>query len=121
VRRFGVKPQQPDVAVGTLSGGNQQKVVIGRWFYSNFGVYLFDEPTRGVDINAKSEIYRILSQLTDSGAGMVVISSELPELLAICDRILVMREGRLVGEFAAEKATEESLLATAMGQEGMVA
>jgi ABC-type sugar transport system ATPase subunit len=121
VRRFGVKPQQPDVAVGTLSGGNQQKVVIGRWFYSDFGVYLFDEPTRGVDINAKSEIYRILSQLTDSGAGMVVISSELPELLAICDRIIVMREGRLVGEFAAEKATEESLLATAMGQEGMVA
>ncbi|WP_214367683.1 sugar ABC transporter ATP-binding protein [Pseudonocardia sp. H11422] len=121
VKRFAVKPQNPDVAVGTLSGGNQQKVVIGRWFFSEFGVYLFDEPTRGVDINAKSEIYRILGRLTESGAGMVVISSELPELLAICDRILVMREGRLVGDVVVEEATEESLLAAAMGQEGMVA
>jgi ABC-type sugar transport system ATPase subunit len=121
VERFAVKPRRDDVAVGTLSGGNQQKVVIARWFYRDFGVYLFDEPTRGVDINAKSEIYKILRELADTGAGMAVISSELPELLAICDRILVMREGRLAAEFAAEEATEEGLLAAAMGQKGKVA
>jgi rhamnose transport system ATP-binding protein len=121
VERFRVTPRRSDVPVGTLSGGNQQKVVIARWFYSRFGVYLFDEPTRGVDINAKSEIYRILRELAETGAGMVVISSELPELLAICDRILVMREGRLAAEFAAEEATEESLLAAAMGQKGKAA
>lgn len=115
VARLGVRPARTDVAVRTLSGGNQQKVVIGRWFFRDFKVYLFDEPTRGVDINAKFEIYRVLHDIADSGAGMVVISSELPELLAICDRILVMREGQLVDEFQTDVATEETILAAAMG------
>jgi ABC-type sugar transport system ATPase subunit len=118
IAKLGVKVAHPDVAVGTLSGGNQQKVVIGRWFSDDFGVYLFDEPTRGVDVNAKAEIYKVLHEVADTGAGMVVISSELPELLAVCDRILVMREGRLVAEFVASDTTEESILAAAMAQEG---
>ena len=116
VTRLGVRPARTDVAVRALSGGNQQKVVIGRWFFRDFKVYLFDEPTRGVDINAKFEIYRVLHDIAHAGAGMVVISSELPELLAICDRILVMREGLLVGEFQTEEATEETILAAAMGK-----
>lgn len=116
VTRLGVRPARTDVAVRALSGGNQQKVVIGRWFFRDFKVYLFDEPTRGVDVNAKFEIYRVLHDIAHAGAGMVVISSELLELLAICDRVLVMREGRLVGEFQTEGATEETLLAAAMGK-----
>jgi ABC-type sugar transport system ATPase subunit len=121
IAKLGVKVAHPDVAVGTLSGGNQQKCVIGRWFHDDVGVYLFDEPTRGVDVNAKAEIYKVLHEVADTGAGMVVISSELPELLAICDRILVMREGRLVAEFVASEATEEGILAAAMAQEGSAA
>lgn len=116
VARLRVRPQRTDVAVRALSGGNQQKVVIGRWFFRDFKVYLFDEPTRGVDVNAKFEIYRVLYDIANTGVGMVVISSELPELLAICDRILVMRDGQLVGEFQTKGVSEETILAAAMGK-----
>jgi ABC-type sugar transport system ATPase subunit len=114
IERLGVKASSANVAVGTLSGGNQQKVVIARCFLDNFPVYIFDEPTRGVDVNAKFQIYRLVNGLAKGGAGVLLISSELSELLHICDRILVMREGHLVDEMSAANATEELILASAM-------
>ena len=116
VKRLGIKTPNLDTTVRTLSGGNQQKVVIGRWLFPMAPVYVFDEPTRGVDVNAKVEVYEILDELASGGAGIVVISSELIELLAISDRILVMREGRIVSEFPAAEATEEQIVAASMGQ-----
>jgi ABC-type sugar transport system ATPase subunit len=114
IDRLSIKANGPDVVVRTLSGGNQQKVVIGRCFLNEFPVYIFDEPTRGVDVNAKFQIYRLVSALAKRGAGVLVISSELPELLAISDRILVMRDGRIVDEIDAEEATEQRILSSAM-------
>jgi ABC-type sugar transport system ATPase subunit len=117
--RMHVKAAGIGVPVRHLSGGNQQKVVLGRWLTTDPRVYLLDEPTRGIDVDVKSEIYRQIGRLADGGAGVVLISSELPELLAICDRILVMRAGRLVGEVSGEGATEHEILELAMGTEGV--
>ncbi|MGH2615354.1 MAG: sugar ABC transporter ATP-binding protein [Thermomicrobiales bacterium] len=100
-------PGQP---VDTLSGGNQQKVVLARWLARQCGILLFDEPTRGVDVGAKEEIYRLIHALAADGAAVLVVSSELKELFAICPRILVMREGRLVGEFAGSDVREEDVV-----------
>jgi ABC-type sugar transport system ATPase subunit len=113
--RLGIKTQSVGADVQYLSGGNQQKVVIGRWVLSGADVYLLDEPTRGVDIGAKADIYGVIRELTDQGAAIVVVSSELPELIGLCDRILVMREGRIVDEVPHEEFSEERLLAAAMG------
>jgi rhamnose transport system ATP-binding protein len=107
VDQLGVRTRGVDAPVGSLSGGNQQKVVIGRWLFDKYRAYLFDEPTRGVDIGAKFAIYDLLFELRDSGAGMLVISSELTELLHICDRILVMNQGRLVKEVTVDEALME--------------
>ena len=93
-----IRAASPLVAVGTLSGGNQQKVLLSRWLETGPKVLILDEPTRGVDIGAKSEIYRIIDELAARDIGVVVISSELPEIIGICDRVLVMREGRIEGE-----------------------
>ena len=100
-------PNQPVV---TLSGGNQQKVVLARWLARRCGILLFDEPTRGVDVGAKEEIYRLIYALAEQGAAVLVVSSELKELFAICPRILVMREGRLVGEFAGSDVREDDVV-----------
>ena len=98
-----------------LSGGNQQKVVLAKWLLTHARILLLDEPTRGVDIAAKKEIYATIAELAARGMGILLISSELPEILGMCDRTLVMREGRLVGEFTREEATEEKILACAAG------
>ncbi|MDR0381999.1 MAG: sugar ABC transporter ATP-binding protein [Oscillospiraceae bacterium] len=95
---------------GHLSGGNQQKVVIGRWLLTDPRILLLDEPTRGIDVGAKEEVYQIISTLSKAGKGILVVSSELPELLDICDRILTFCEGRLTGEFARSEANQEVLL-----------
>lgn len=100
----------PQQIVVTLSGGNQQKVVLGRWLARKSQILLFDEPTRGVDVGAKEEIYRLIHQLAGQGAAVLVVSSELKELFQLCTRILVMREGRLVGEFVAETLREEDVV-----------
>ena len=107
-----------EVAAGTLSGGNQQKVVLGRWLARSPKVLILDEPTRGVDVGAKAEIYRIIRAAAERGVGVIVISSELLEVLGISDRILVMHEGRLVAQIMAENATEEQVihLATGVGE-----
>ncbi len=97
-----------------LSGGNQQKVVIAKWLSTNADVFLFDEPTRGIDVGAKVEVYQLMGDLVRRGAAILMISSELPEILGMSDRILVMRDGRIVGEFDRRDATEERILACAL-------
>jgi putative multiple sugar transport system ATP-binding protein len=99
---------------GKLSGGNQQKVVLSKWLFTDPKVLILDEPTRGIDVGAKYEIYTIINELADAGKGVVVISSEMPELLGICDRICVMNEGAFVGEFAGADATQEKIMRSIM-------
>jgi ribose transport system ATP-binding protein len=108
--------QTPDLEkrVLDLSGGNQQKVVIAKWLNTNAEVFLFDEPTRGIDVGGKIEVYRLMGELISRGAAIVMISSELPEILGLSDRILVMREGRICGEFDRADATEEKILNCAL-------
>ncbi len=115
VHELSVHPTDISRLVRQLSGGNQQKVVLAKWLLSQARVLILDEPTRGVDVSTKVEIYRIISNLAEKGVGVVIISSELPEILGMSDRAIVMREGRLVGEFTTAQATEEALLACAAG------
>jgi len=98
-----------------LSGGNQQKVVLARWLARRPKVLILDEPTRGVDVGAKAEIYRLIRQIAADGVAVLVISSELPEVLGLSDRVLVMREGRLVGELDGAQAQEHEVIAMATG------
>ena len=93
-----------------LSGGNQQKVVLARWLSAHPGVVLMDEPTRGIDVGAKYEIYTLINALAEEGKGVVMISSEMPELLGMCDRIYVMKEGAFVGELPAAEASQERIM-----------
>jgi ribose transport system ATP-binding protein len=115
VRELDVRPPDIEQLAGKLSGGNQQKVVLAKWLLTNAQVLLLDEPTRGVDVAAKKEIYATIAGLAARGMGILLISSELPEILGMCDRTLVMREGGLVGEFTRAEATEERILASAAG------
>ena len=115
VRELDVRPADIERLARTLSGGNQQKVVLAKWLLTRARILLLDEPTRGVDVAAKKEIYATVADLAAQGMGVLLISSELPEILGMCDRTLVMREGRLVGEFTREEATEEKILACAAG------
>ena len=96
--------------VGNLSGGNQQKVLLSKWMFTNPDILILDEPTRGIDVGAKYEIYCIINQLIAEGKSVIMISSELPEVLGMCDRIYVMNEGRMVGELAAEEASQEAIM-----------
>ena len=100
--------------VSFLSGGNQQKVVLGKWLCSEAEVFIFDEPTRGVDVGAKAEIYELMNRLTAEGVAIIMISSELPEVLGMSDRVLVMRSGEIAGEFSANEATQERVLQCAL-------
>src|SRR5690606_7519135 len=109
-RRLGVRMGGIGMPVSSLSGGNQQKVAIAKPLAVNPKVILMDEPTRGIDVGAKSEIHRLLRDLARSGIGIIVISSELPELLGLCDRVLVIREGRVMGEVEGEAMTEEAIM-----------
>ena len=99
-----------------LSGGNQQKVVLSKWLCAECKALIIDEPTRGIDVGAKKEIYELMGELVSAGMGIVMISSELPELIGVCDRILVMHEGRITGELEREAFTEETIMAYATGQ-----
>jgi putative multiple sugar transport system ATP-binding protein len=103
---------------GNLSGGNQQKVVLSKWLFANPEVLILDEPTRGIDVGAKYEIYTIIARLASEGKAIIVISSEMPELLGICDRIYVMNEGRIVGEMAAAGASQEKIMRAIVRGEG---
>ncbi len=110
-----IKAAGLDAAVGTLSGGNQQKVMLAKWLNTNPRLLIVDEPTRGIDVGAKAEVHRILRDLAGQGVAILVISSDLPEVLSLADRVLVMREGRLVGEFPGPEATEEAVMRLAVG------
>jgi ABC-type sugar transport system ATPase subunit len=111
-----VELRPPDIEreAGTLSGGNQQKVVVAKWLLADADLLIFDEPTRGVDVATKAELHRLIRALADGGKAVLVISSELPEILALADRIVVMREGRVAGELPAAEATAERVLALAL-------
>jgi len=113
--RLGVKAASVDVPVSTLSGGNQQKVALGRWLAARPSVLLLDEPTQGIDVGAKSEIYRLIVELAGQGLALLMISSELPEVLGLSDRVAVMHEGRLAGILPRERATPETVLGLALG------
>ena len=97
-------------AVGNLSGGNQQKVLLSKWMFADPEVLILDEPTRGIDVGAKYEIYGIMNKLVEMGKSVIMISSEMPELLGMCDRIYVMNEGKIVGELEASEATQELIM-----------
>jgi ribose transport system ATP-binding protein len=116
-----IRTSGPAQAVSELSGGNQQKVVIGRWLARDCGVLLFDEPTRGIDIGAKSEIYKLLNALAEQGKAIVMISSELPEVLRMSHRVLVMCEGRITGELSAAEASQEKIMQLATQRPSAVA
>ncbi|WP_420593944.1 sugar ABC transporter ATP-binding protein [Deinococcus sp.] len=111
-----LKAHQLSDPVSSLSGGNQQKVVLAKWLSTNPGVLIVDEPTRGVDVGAKAEVHRTLAELAASGLAVLMISSDLPEVLGMADRILVMREGALVGELSRAQASEEAVMYLATGQ-----
>ena len=101
--------------VGSLSGGNQQKVVLGKWLARNPKVLILDEPTRGIDVGAKSEIHKIINQLAKENIAIIMISSELPEILGVSDRIIVMHEGEITAEFDYKEASEENIMKAAVG------
>ena len=116
IRQLNIRAYSTEQVVNKLSGGNQQKVVVSKWLASKPRVLIMDEPTRGIDVGAKAEIHRLMSELAQQGLAILMISSELPEVLGMSDRILVMRQGHIVAEFAREVATQENV-ATAMMSE----
>ncbi len=110
IRLLNIRTPSPAQQVRLLSGGNQQKIVVAKWLDRDCDILFFDEPTRGIDIGAKSEIYKLLRALADQGKAIVMISSELPEVLRMSDRIVVMCEGRITGELLPEQATQERIM-----------
>ena len=115
VRRFDIRTSGIEQVAGKLSGGNQQKIVLGKWLATKPRVLILDEPTRGIDVGAKAEIHRIMGELAGQGLAILMISSELPEVLGMSDRILVVREGRIAAEFSREQATQERVAGAMMG------
>ncbi len=120
-RKTNIRSSSVYQITGNLSGGNQQKVVLSKWLFANPEVLILDEPTRGIDVGAKYEIYTIINKLAEEGRGILVISSEMPELLGICDRIYVLNEGRIVGELAAHEASQEKIMRAIVRGEERVA
>lgn len=118
IEKLGIRTPSAETKVVSLSGGNQQKVVIARWLETNPEILILNDPTRGIDVGAKAEIYRLMEELCRQGMGIIMISSELQETLSMADRILVMSEGRVTGEVSREEATQESLMKLAVGGKG---
>ena len=116
VKRLRIRTPSLDQDVGKLSGGNQQKVVLARWLAAKPKMLILDEPTRGIDVGAKAEIYRLIDELANDGLAIMLISSELSEILGMCDRIYVMQAGRITGQLSGAEATEEKVLALAMAE-----
>lgn len=114
--RLSIRTQSVDVPVAKLSGGNQQKVMLSKWLNAKPQLLILDEPTRGIDVGAKAEVHHMINDLSAQGLGIILISSDMPEVLGMSDRILVMREGRQMGIFSREEATQEKILTAAMGK-----
>jgi ribose transport system ATP-binding protein len=110
VQALAIKTPSLQQRVKNLSGGNQQKVVLGKWLTADARIFIFDEPTRGIDVGAKNEIYHLLNQLAAQGKSIIMISSDLPEVLRMSHRVLVMCEGRITGELKAVEATQEGIM-----------
>lgn len=119
IKKMEIKTPTPEQLVNNLSGGNQQKVVIGKWLFRDANVMIFDEPTRGIDVGAKYAIYQLIDELAANGVGVIVISSELPEILGITDRVIVMREGRMTGMLETKKTNQEEIMQYATGVKNM--
>jgi len=117
-QRLSIRAPSVKVELEKLSGGNQQKVVLSKWLNADPKLLILDEPTRGIDVGAKAEVHQLINELTAQGLGIILISSDMPEIMAMSDRILVMREGRQMGIFDREEATQEIILTAAMGQKG---
>ena len=115
IDKIKIKTPNRDQLIKNLSGGNQQKVILAKWLMLSPEVLIIDEPTRGIDVGAKKEIYELLNELKASGKAIIMISSDLPEVLGISDRILVMSEGRISGELKREEASQESIMKLAVG------
>jgi rhamnose transport system ATP-binding protein len=115
-RRLSIRTPSVRVGVDKLSGGNQQKVMLSKWLNAQPKLLILDEPTRGIDVGAKAEVHHMINELAEQGLGIILISSDLPEVLAMSDRILVMREGKQMGIFGREDATQENVMTAAMGQ-----
>ena len=116
LRDLRVKATSVFTIAGTLSGGNQQKVVLAKWLLTNPRVLFLDEPTRGIDVGAKQEIYAQINRLAESGLAIILVSSELPEVLGLADRVIVLHEGRVMGEFTRSEATPEAVMSCATGR-----
>jgi ABC-type sugar transport system ATPase subunit len=121
MKELRVKANSVFTIAGTLSGGNQQKVVLAKWLLTNPRILFLDEPTRGIDVGAKQEIYAQINKLAKSGLAIVLVSSELPEVLGMSDRVLVLHEGRITGEFTRAAATPEKVMACATGRKQQAA
>jgi ribose transport system ATP-binding protein len=117
VDKLRIKTPSLQTVTRSLSGGNQQKVVLAKWLFRQAKILIFDEPTRGVDVGAKSEIYQLMNELVARGVAIMMISSELNEILGMADRVIVMRKGHVVGDVKGSQATEEQLVSIAMGVE----
>ena len=118
VRKLKTKTPSVEQLVGNLSGGNQQKVLLAKWMFANPDVLILDEPTRGIDVGAKYEIYCIINDLAKAGKSVVMISSELPEVIGMSDRIYIMNQAKIVGEMKASEATQENIMACIVGVSG---
>ncbi|MCX8010345.1 MAG: ATP-binding cassette domain-containing protein, partial [Ignavibacteria bacterium] len=112
--QLNIKPPNVNLSVDALSGGNRQKVILSRWLFTNCKVLIFDEPTLGIDVGVKYEIYSLIIEYAKKGIGIIIISSDLPELLGICTRIYVMSGGKIKGEFNRENATQEKIMELAI-------
>ena len=110
IQELSIKTPNENVNADTLSGGNQQKVVVGKWLVRDSRVVMFDEPTRGIDVGAKVEIYNLMNKLKQQGIAVMFASSEMPEVMGIADRILVMCDGQITGELSREEATQDLIL-----------
>jgi ribose transport system ATP-binding protein len=117
IQQLSIKTPGPNFMVVNMSGGNQQKVILARWLSIGTRVFIMDEPTRGIDVGSKSEIYQIMTELAAKGVGIIMISSELPEILGMSDRVMVMRQGTIVKELSRAEASEESIMYYAVGSE----
>lgn len=118
INELHIRPSEPELKTGSLSGGNQQKVVLAKWMMARPKVIVFDEPTRGIDVGAKAEIYLRIRELANRDVGIIMASSDLPELMGMCDRIIVLHEGRVIGEVSRQEATEELIMRLATATNG---
>ena len=115
IKRLGTRAKSSTMLVSNLSGGNQQKVVLAKWFNTEGEIFIFDEPTRGIDVGAKQEIYKLMTDLLREGKAIIMVSSDMPEVISMSDRVMVMKDGRLVGELTGDNVTEENVLELSIG------